>query len=332
MTRGSRAYLASCMAAGVAISAVFGSSAQAGDESAYPTRPVRLVVSYAPGNVTDTLARLIAERLVDKWGQAVAVENRPGQGGSLGAQSVAQAPADGYTLLFAAMASMAINPHLYGNVGYNALKDFAPIINVAYPNSVMVVNPNLKINSLQELVDYSKANPTALNYGTAGNGTVAHLNTEALKLQSGLIAQHVPYKAANAVLTDLLGERIQFQQEGLAVLLPHIQANKLTALATGSAQRLPQLPDVPTIAEIFPGYQAVTPWLGIFAPAGTPQPIVAKINRDVAGILQEPAIQEKLRINGLNPVGDSAQAFTEVIANDYERLGTLVKQLGLKVD
>lgn len=300
--------------------------------ASYPERPVRMVVSYAPGNVTDTLARLIAENLSEKWKQPVAVENRPGLGGSLGAQSVVNAPADGYTLLFSAMAAMAINPHLYSNLGYDPQKDFTPIVNVAYPESVMVVTPSLGVRTVQELVTYSKANPNALNYGTAGNGTVPHLNTEALKIISGLQAQHVPYKAANAVLTDLLGGRIQLQQESLSVLLPHIESGKLIVLATGARKRLEKLPDVPTLTEIYPEYEPVIPWLGMFAPAGTPEPVVRRISQDVVEILERPDIQAKLRAQSLNPVGNTPEEFAHSIAASYEQLGELVKTLGLKVD
>jgi len=291
-----------------------------------------MVVSYAPGNVTDTLARFIAENLAEKWKQPVAVENKQGLGGSLGAQSVVNAPADGYVLLFSAMAAMAINPHVYQNIGYDALKDFTPIVNVAYPESAMVVTPSLGVRTVPELVEYSKANPNALNYGTAGNGTVPHLNTEALKTITGLRAQHVPYKAASAVLTDLLGGRIQMQQESLSVLLPHIESGKLIVLATGASKRLEQLPDVPTLTEIYPEYKPVIPWLGIFAPAGTPDPIVRRINRDVVEILQRPDIRGKLRAQSLNPVGDSPEEFARAIAGNYDHLGKLVQALGLKAD
>ena len=301
-------------------------------QAAYPNKPVRLVVSYAAGNVTDLLARIIAEKLSQKWGQPVTVDNRAGQGGSLGAQVVAKAPADGYTLLFSAMAALAINPHVYPNVGYDALKDFAPIVNVAYPSVAMVVDPSLKITSYKALVDYSKANPNALNYGTAGNGTVPHLNMEAMKIQSGLIAQHVPYKSASAVTTDVLGGRLQLQQEALSVVLPQIKAGRLTAIAGGTDKRLAQLPDVPSLSEVLPGFKAVTAWLGILGPAGTPATIVTKINQDVHAILLQPDVQEKLFSNGLNPTNEGPEAFLKSISDDYERFGKLVKQLSIKAD
>ncbi len=306
--------------------------AQSSAAAAYPNRPVRMVVSYAAGNVTDILARIVADKLGEKWNQPVTVDNKPGQGGSLGAQLAAKAPADGYTLLFSAMAAMAINPHVYANLGYDVRKDFAPIINVAYPSGVIVASPALHITSLKALVDYSKANPTALNYGTAGNGTVPHLNMEAIKSITGLLAQHVPYKAAAGVMTDVMGGRLQLQGESLSVVLPQIKAGKLVPIAATSLTRLPQLPDLPTVTETVPGYVPVVPWLGIFAPVGTPPAILAKVNQDVTAILKMRDVQEKVATFGLTVSGDGPEAFGKTINGDYERLGKLVKQLDLKVD
>jgi tripartite-type tricarboxylate transporter receptor subunit TctC len=306
--------------------------AQTVDAGKYPERPVRLIVSYAAGNVTDTLARIVADKLSAQWGQAVTVENRPGQGGSIGAQTAVKAPADGYTLLFSAMAAMAINPHVYSNLGYDVRKDFAPIINVAYPSGLIVASPTLQINNLKALVEYSKANPTALNYGTAGNGTVPHLNMEAIKEMTGLVAQHVPYKAASAVMTDVMGGRLQLQGESVAVVLPQIKAGKLVPIAATALKRLPQLPDLPTVTETVPGYVPVVPWLGIFAPVGTPQAVITKVNQDVSAILRMPDVQDRFTTFGLITSGDGPQEFGRTINHDYERLGKLVKQLGLKVD
>ena len=306
--------------------------AQATDAGKYPERPVRLIVSYAAGNVTDSLARIVSDKLSAQWGQAVTVENRPGQGGSIGAQTAVKAPADGYTLLFSAMAAMAINPHVYSNLGYDVRKDFLPIINVAYPSSLIVATPALKINNFKALVDYSKANPTALNYGTAGNGTVPHLNMEAIKEMTGLVAQHVPYKAAAAVMTDVMGGRLQLQGESVAVVMPQIKAGNLVPIAATSVKRLPQLPDLPTVSELVPGYVPVVPWLGIFAPVGTPPAIIAKVNQDVMAILNMPDVQQRFQTVGLTTSGDGPQEFARTINSDYERLGKLVRQLGLKVD
>lgn len=298
----------------------------------YPDKPVRLIVSYAAGNVTDLLARIVADQLGKAWGQPVTVDNKPGQGGSLGAQLAARAPADGYTLLFSAMAAMAINPHVYANVGYDARKDFQPIINVASSTGVLVVSPTLKVQNFAQLLAYSKANPQALSYGTAGNGTVPHLNMETIKAVSGLQAQHVPYKAAGAVLTDVLGGRIQIQSDALSVFLPHIKAGRLVPIMTTSKQRLKELPALPTLSELMPGTTPVVPWLGLFAPAGTPAAITAQVQRDVAAILAMPDVQAKFAETGLVVSGDGAAAFAKTISDDYDRLGTLVRQLHLKVD
>jgi tripartite-type tricarboxylate transporter receptor subunit TctC len=206
---------------------------------------VRLIISYAAGNATDSLARIVADKLSTQWGQAVTVENRPGQGGSIGAQTAVKAPADGYTLLFSAMAAMAINPHVYSNLVYDVRKDFAPIINVAYPSSLIVATPGLKINTLK---------------------------------------------------------------------------------------RLPQLPDLPTVSELVTGDVPVVPWLGIFAPVGTPPAIIAKVTQDVTATLSMPDVQQRFSTVGLTTSGDGPQEFARTINSDYERLGKLVKQLGLKVD
>ena len=319
---------------GVALAALLGlcGALPASAQTPYPNKPVRLVVSYAPGNVTDLLARIVADKLSEKWGQQVVVDNKAGQGGSLGALLVAKAPADGYTLLFSAMAALAINPHVYPNIGYDGLKDFAPIISIALPNLAMVVDPSLKITSFKALVDYSKANPNALSYGTAGNGTVPHLNMEALKLQTGLIAQHVPYKSAAAAMTDVMGGRLQIQQDSVSVFLPQIKAGRLTAIAAGNTKRLLQLPDVPSAGEAFPGFIPVVPWLGILAPVGTPANIVAQVSQDVHAILQRSDVQEKLAANGLIPANEGPEAFAKSLSRDYNRLGKLVSQLALKVD
>ncbi len=301
-------------------------------EPAYPSRPVKLIVSYAAGNVTDTLARIISDGLSTEWRQPVTVENKPGSGGSLGAQTALKAQPDGYTLLFSALAAMAINPHVYSNLGYDVRKDFVPIVSVAYPDMIMAVPSSLKIDSFAKLLEYSKAHPTALNYGTAGNGTVPHLNMEQLKSRTGLMAQHVPYKAAAAVLTDLIGGRVQIQQEASSVLLPQIKAGKLVAIAVGPDKRLRQLPDVPSLAELFPGFEPVSPWLGIFAPAGTPPAIVEKINRDVREVLSRPAVQKQLADSGLTAADGPQKDFEATVRKDYDRLGTLVRKMNLKVD
>lgn len=315
----------------LAICGILAGTVSANEVESYPSRPVKLVVSYAAGNVTDLLARTVAEGLSNKWGQAVMVDNKPGLGGSLGAQTAARSPSDGYTLLFSAMAAMAINPYIYKNVGYDPQRNFVPIVNVAYTDYVLVANAETGFKTWAELLAYSKQNPAALNYGTAGNGTVPHLNMEAVKQRSGLQAFHVPYRAAVAALTDLLGGRVQLQMETSAVLLPYIKSGKVVALAT-APNRNSELPGVPSLAEVIPGIEPVIPWLGMFAPSGTPEAIVNKINLDVREVLAHPAVKAQLAKYGLTLADGAQQAFATLVQSDYERLRQVTQQLNLKID
>ncbi|MBL8378708.1 MAG: tripartite tricarboxylate transporter substrate binding protein [Burkholderiales bacterium] len=316
----------------VALFAVACAAPAALGQAAYPERPVRLVVSYAAGNVADVTARLVADGLTAKWGHAMVVENRPGQGGSLGAQAVSKAPTDGYTLLFSAMAAFGINPHVYPNVGYDPKKDFVPIVGVAVPDGLLVANVGLKWGSLADLVQLSKTTPGGLYYGSAGSGTVPHLNMEALKARTGLVATHVPYKGVAAVTTDLIGGRIHLQQDALTPMLPHLRAGKVRAVAVTGPRRLAQLPDVPTIDELLPGFEAVRPWMGLLAPAGTPRAVVDRVHRDVEELLRQPALIERMQGIGLNVMSAGPAEFARLVAGEYDRLGELVRTLKLKVD
>jgi tripartite-type tricarboxylate transporter receptor subunit TctC len=315
-------------AAGVALPA----HAQSPVRESYPARPVRVIVSYAAGNVTDILARLVADRLAERWGQQVLVDNRPGAGGSTGAQAAVKAAPDGYTLLFSAMAAMAINPHVYANVGYDPLADFAPIVPVAMPSSLLFVTPALPVESFRALVDYTKANPGKVFYGSAGNGTVPHLNVEMLKRDAGLVVDHVPYKGAVAAMTDVMAGRLQLQAESLGVVLPHVKAGKLKAIAVMGPRRLAALPDVPTIGEAVPGFDPAVPWLALFAPKGTPADVITKVHTDVIAVMGTAAFRERLDAAGLEPVGGSTAEFRKRLDTDHARFGRLVRELKLKAD
>ena len=302
-------------------------------QEAYPSRPVKLVVSYAAGNVADVLARMVAQKLSERLGQQVIVETRPGQGGSLGAQVVAKSPPDGYTLLFSAMAAIAINPHVYARVGYDPIADFAPIAALAQTRSgLLYANLDLKANTLPELVALAKANPGTLNYGTAGSGTVPHLNTEQLKGLTGLDATHVPYKAAAAVMTDVIGGRIQFAQESAAVVLPQVRAGKVKALAATGPDRVRELPDLPAITEMVPNFDPVRPWMGLLAPAGTPPSHVARLADAAAAVLAQPDTRERIVAADLVVLGLGPADFARTIRRDLDRFGVVVKQLKLQAD
>jgi tripartite-type tricarboxylate transporter receptor subunit TctC len=299
----------------------------------FPARPVKLVTSYAAGNIADALARQVAQRLSELWKQPVVVENRPGQGGSLGAQLVSKAPADGYTLLFSAMAALAINPHVYPRVGYSPLQDFLPITAVARTGAgVLYVQPELKVNTLAELIALSKARPGFLNYGTAGSGTVPHLNTEALKAVTGLNATHIPYKAAAAVLNDVAGGQIHFAQESAGVVLPQLKTGRVKALVATGTERLTALPDLPAITEVVPGFVPIQPWMGVLAPAGTPASRVAFIDNSVQGLLRESEFRERLQQLGLVPLGLGPEAFGQTLRRDLDRFEGMVRTLKLQAD
>jgi tripartite-type tricarboxylate transporter receptor subunit TctC len=299
---------------------------------AYPVRPVRLVVSYAAGNVTDILARIITPRLGERWRQPIIVDNRPGQGGSIGAQVVSKAEADGYTLLFSAIAAMAVNPHIYASVGYSALNDFAPIVLVGYSaGGVIYVHPTVKANTLQELIALSKADPNALTYGSPGSGTMSHLNIEMFKLQTGMAATHVPHKGAAQVIGEVVAGRVQIGYDSSAII-PLVRAGKLRPLASIARQRRPDLPDVPTIQELVPGFEPVRAWLGIFAPAGLQPARVEQIYKDIMTVLRLPDVAEKLRTAGFEVIGMPPAEFRKLVAHDYDRLGKLVRAINLKAD
>src|SRR5438034_5972010 len=237
---------------------------------AYPTKPVRLVVPFPAGGTTDLLARAAAQKLSEAWGQQVIVDNRPGAAGNIGAELVAKAAPDGYTLLMGTVGTHAINASLYAKMPYDHVKDFAPVILVAGVPNVLVVNPSLPVHSVQELIAYAKANPGKLNFASSGSGTSIHLSGELFKVMTGVQMTHVPYKGSAPALQDLLGGQVQLMFDNLPPSLPQIKAGRLRALAVTSATRAPALPDVPTVAEAgLPGFEASS-WFGVLAPAGTP--------------------------------------------------------------
>lgn len=299
----------------------------------WPTRPVKLIVSYGAGNVADVLARIVAQKLSEQIRQPVIVENRPGQGGSLGAQVAVKAPPDGYTLLFSAMAAIAINPHVYARVGYDPIADLVPITAIAQTGSgIMYVTPELKANTLAELIAASRAAPGTMNYGTAGSGTVPHLNMELLKGMSGLDATHIPYKAASAVLTDVVGGRIQMAQESSAVVLPQVKAGKVKAIAIVGTERMPELKDVPAITETVPGYDPVRPWMGVLAPAGVAPARVARIHAAVSAAIGTPDVRERIAAADLHLLDLGPAEFARTVKRDLDRYGGMVRTLKLQAD
>jgi tripartite-type tricarboxylate transporter receptor subunit TctC len=303
------------------------SSAQIGP---YPNRPVKFIVPITPGGSNDVLARIIAQKLTELWGQPVVVENRPGAGMNLGADAVAKSSPDGYTWLLGANNIFVTNPHM-GKMPFDVFKDLAPVTQVATVPFVLVVNPSLPAKNMAELVDYAKRNPGKLNYGSSGNGSPQHLAAEMLNFGAGIQTQHVPYKGAIPAITDLLGGRIQFFIGAVNSLLPHIKDGKLRALAGAGGQRFAAFPDLPAMAETVPGV-ALDVWLGVFMPTGVPKDIVSKVNADIARVLQLPEVKANLAGQGIEGVTGTPEALTTTIRDDHARWGKVIREANIKAD
>ncbi|MBK8063311.1 MAG: tripartite tricarboxylate transporter substrate binding protein [Betaproteobacteria bacterium] len=296
---------------------------------AFPTKPMRIIVPFAPGGATDVLARTFGGEMQKHWGQTVVVENKPGAGGNIGAEAGAKAAPDGYTLTLVAHGFMSVNPHVYKNLGYDSVRDFAPVTQLVDAPLLLVVNPNVPIKSVREFVDYAKANPGKLVIGNGGAGTAQHLAGELLTSMAGIKALHVPYKGSAPATTDLLGGQTQAQLDNMVTFVSHVKAGKLRPLGVSSAKRAALFPDVPTIAEAgVPGYESGT-WYGVTAAGGTPADVVAKINAELVRIMKQPEIAQKLADMGLVPVGSSPEQFGAFIRAQRELAGKLVKQAGL---
>jgi len=305
--------------------------AAAAQTGSFPDKPIRIVVPFPPGGATDAAARLVAVKMGEHWGQPVVVDNRAGAGGNVGSDIVAKAPADGYTLVMGVTGSHAINTSLYSRMPYDPVADFVAISQVAVVPNVLVVHPSVPAKNLAELVALAKKEPGKLNYASLGNGTAAHLGMEMLKSEAGVDIAHVPYKGSAPAVSDLLAGQVQMMVDGLPSALPHVKAGKLRAIALTSLRRAPSLPDLPTIAETYPGFYADA-WSGLFAPKGTPQPVVDKLSAEVQRILKLPEVREKLTALGAEPVGSTQAEFTAHVKREIEKWAKVVKTSGAKVD
>jgi tripartite-type tricarboxylate transporter receptor subunit TctC len=289
-------------------------------------------VPFPAGGTTDILARAVAQKLTEAWGQAVVVDNRPGAGGNIGSELVAKSAPDGYTLLMGTVGTHAINPSLYAKMPYDNIKDFAPVILVAGVPNVLVVTPALPAKSVQELIAYGKANPGKLNFASSGSGTSIHLSGELFKVLTGVQMTHVPYKGSAPALQDLVGGQVQLMFDNLPSALALIKGGKLRAMAVTSTTRAAAIPDVPTVIESgVPGFEASS-WFGVLAPAGTPSAIIAKLNAEIGKWVSSNEAKEKLLGQGANAAGGSPDDFARHIAAETAKWAKVVKESGAKVD
>ncbi len=297
----------------------------------FPNRPVRIVIGFPPGGGIDIVARLIAPGLGETLGQPVIVENRPGAGGTVGMDSVAKASADGHTLFLGTTGNITINQFVYPKLPFDVERDFVPLSQIASVSFLVYVNSALPVKNIAELSSYAKANPGKINFGTSGSGGLPHLACELLSKAAGLKAAHVPYKGSAPALNDLLAGQVQYIIDAVAIGLPHVKAGKLRALATTGPRRLANLPDVPTVAETIPGFEAVN-WYGMVVPTATPPAVVQQLHGALAKELARPDVREKLVAQGIEPMATTPAEFGTFMKTEAAKWSRVVKDANVKVD
>jgi tripartite-type tricarboxylate transporter receptor subunit TctC len=327
---GSRRRLArGCIGAGLALAAMLAALPQA-DAQDYPSRPVKIIVPFPAGGTADVMPRVIGEWLSRKWGQPVVVENRTGAAGNIGAEAVAKAEPDGYTLLSAPPPPLVINQNLYPKLGFDP-SEFVPIVIMGRVPNALVVNPKLPLNSVAEVIAYAKANPGKLTSATQGNGTTSHLTSELFQMMAEVKFQHVPYRGSAPALTDLVAGSVDLMFDNLGVSLPLVKGGQLKLLGVATPKRMASLPDVPTIAETLPGFESAA-WFAIVAPPKTPQAVVDKINADVNEALRQSDIVQRLTQLSAEPIGGTPQATAAYMREEIERWHKVIKAANVKLD
>ena len=297
------------------------------DPSAWPSKPVRIIVGFTPGSATDVTARIFAQKFAELWGVGVTVENTPGAGGTVGVARAAKAPADGYTINYGANGAMTIAPSLYSKLGYDPLRDLMPVSQILAMGSIVAVHNEVPARSFPELIALAKAQPGKLSYASPGVGTPQHVGTELLKMLAGLDITHVPYKGAQFI--DVIGGRVTMTMQNAAAILPTVRDGKLRGLAQTSLKRSPNIPEFPTVAESgFPGFEAVS-WFGLQVPAGTPAAIVTKLHQDTVKILAQPDIRARFTQLGLDTVGNSPAELAAIIKSDIAKWAKVIKEAGI---
>ena len=298
----------------------------------YPTKPIRMIVPFAPGGTTDVIARIVGQKLSESLGQPVVIDNRPGANGNIGTEIAARALPDGYTLVMSFDGTIAINPHVYKKLGFDPQKDLAPIVTVAQVPLLIVVHPSLGVSSINELTAAAKAKPGRINYSSAGPGSTGHLTGELLKTRASIDMVHVGYKGGGQALTDLLGGQIQMLVTALPTVESFIRQGKLKALAFSSSKRVPGLPEVPTFSESGLTGIEVLSWYGILAPAGTPQAVIRRLNGEIVKILTQKDVRDRFTGLGTELVGNTPEQFSALIKADTVRWAKVVKDANIRID
>jgi tripartite-type tricarboxylate transporter receptor subunit TctC len=315
----------------VLLIALFGSVLPSHGET-YPSKPIRMIVGFSPGGSTDVLARTLAQKLSEAWKQPVIVENKPGAGGLIGADLVAKSAPDGYTLTMGPIGPHAVNASLYKKMPYDTLKDFAPVVHFANVTMMLVVNPALPVHSVKELIEYARAHPGKLNFASGGIATSQHLSAELFISMTKVNMLHIPYKGTGNALPDLLGGRTQLMFADLPAAISQIKAGKLRPIAVCDEKRLPELPDIPTVAEAgLPGYKAFG-WFGVFAPARTPKAVITKLNQEINKILRMNDMKERLTSFGAHAVGGTPEALRRLQEAEMKRWDKIIKAANIQVE
>jgi tripartite-type tricarboxylate transporter receptor subunit TctC len=305
------------LSAGLAIPPAFAQS--------YPAKPIRLVVPFPPGGATDLFARTVSQKLADRLGQPVVVDNRPGAGGTLGSDIVAKAPADGYTLLLSTSSTHSIGPNLNPKIPYDAVRDFTPISHLGNAPSIMLVPNTSPAKTVKDWIDHARKNPGRLNYASSGNGTIVHLTAELFKSQAQVFVLHIPYRGTALAVPDLVSGKIDVLFDSLPTGLPHVKEGRLRALGVTSAKRTPLAPDLPPISDVLPGYESVT-WFGLFGPRGLPADMVQRLNTAATQVLSDPDAVDRLTRLGIEPAGGPPAQFSRMLAGESAKWKKIIDE------
>lgn len=297
----------------------------------YPTKPIRMVVPFPPGGTSDIIGRTLGQKLTEAWGQQVIVDNRAGVAGSIGAAATAKSPPDGYALVVGNVGPVAINSHVYKNVGYDPLKDFTPISLAVAGPQLVVVHPSVPARNLKEFVALTKGQKGKLNYGSSGPGSISHLAAEMYKLMTKTDLVHIPYKGSALITNDLVAGHVDLCFSDLPVILPHVKSGRLRAIAVTGAKPTPLVPGIPAMAESVPGF-AITSWWGVLGPAGMPEPIVTRLNTELVRILQLPDVKERFANLGVDTIPGTPADFSSLIKTEYAKFAKLIKDVGVKIE